>query len=133
MRGIRKNGQPYRVLIVDDSMFVIKQLRQILISEGFKVMGVAENGFEAVELYQERFEEIDLVTMDITMPKMDGISALERIMAINKDAVVIMISALGREDLIKRSIILGAKSFIVKPLDRHKVLDRLEAILQHFL
>ncbi|MDR2494870.1 MAG: response regulator, partial [Spirochaetaceae bacterium] len=88
---------------------------------------------EAVELYQERFEEIDLVTMDITMPKMDGISALERIMAINKNAVVIMISALGREDLIKRSIILGAKSFIVKPLDRHKVLDRLEAILQHFL
>ena len=130
MHGVKMNGKPYRVLIVDDSAFIAKQLSQILVSEGFEIAHVAENGAIGVEIYQEGFEDIDLVTLDITMPKMDGISALERIIAINKNAVVLMVSALGREDLIKRSIFIGAKGFIVKPLDREKVLTRITAVLQ---
>ena len=72
----------------------------------------------------------DLVTMDITMPKLDGISALEQIMAFDKNAKVVMVSALGKEELVKKSLMAGAKSYIVKPLDRKKVLERIAKVLQ---
>ena len=65
--------------------------------------------------------------MDITMPKMDGITALEHIMAFDKNAKVVMVSALGKEELVKKSLLLGAKNYIVKPLDRKKVLERIGA------
>jgi two-component system chemotaxis response regulator CheY len=67
--------------------------------------------------------------MDITMPKMDGITALEQIMAFDKNAKVVMVSALGKEELVKKSLMLGAKSYIVKPLDRKKVLERIAKVL----
>ena len=62
--------------------------------------------------------------MDITMPKMDGVTAMEKILEFDKEARVVMISALGKQDLVKKSLLLGAKNYIVKPLDRQKVLDR---------
>jgi two-component system chemotaxis response regulator CheY len=62
--------------------------------------------------------------MDITMPKMDGVTALEKIIEFDKDAAVVMISALGKQELVKKSLLLGAKNYIVKPLDRKKVLER---------
>ncbi|MDR2534818.1 MAG: response regulator [Treponema sp.] len=130
MCGVKANGKPYRVLIVDDSAFIAKQLSQILISDGFEIARIAPNGAVGLEVYKEEFQNIDLVTMDITMPKMDGISALEKVMAINKNAVVMMVSALGKEDMVKRSISIGAKGFIVKPLDRDKVLIRIASILE---
>ena len=116
--GVREDGAPYRVLVVDDSMFVTKQIQQILTSEGFEVVGVAVDGAEGVEKYKELHPNVDLVTMDITMPKMDGVSALEKIIEFDKNAVVIMISALGKQDLVKQSLMIGAKNYIVKPLDR---------------
>ncbi|ORC38331.1 response regulator [Marispirochaeta aestuarii] len=128
--GIGPNGKPYRVMIVDDSMFVKKQLGQILTSEGFEVVATAGTGKEALEIYQEKKGGIDLVTMDITMPVMDGVTALERIMALDKDAKIIMVSALGKQDLVKKSFMLGAKNYIVKPLDRKKVLERISRVLQ---
>ncbi|MDR2493592.1 MAG: response regulator [Spirochaetaceae bacterium] len=127
--GLRNDGRPYRVLVIDDSVFIAKQLSQILTSEGFEVAGTAENGAFGVERYQEMYPNVDLVTMDITMPKMDGIAALEKIIAFDKEAVVLMISALGKEDLVKKAIFIGAKGFIVKPLDRKKVLERIVAVL----
>jgi two-component system chemotaxis response regulator CheY len=63
--------------------------------------------------------------MDITMPKMDGVTALEKILEFDKDARIVMISALGKQDLVKKSLMLGAKNYIVKPLDRAKVLERI--------
>jgi two-component system, chemotaxis family, chemotaxis protein CheY len=122
--GLSDEGAPYRVLIVDDSMFITKQIGQILTSEGFDVIGTAENGQEGVEKYKELYPNVDVVTMDITMPKMDGVTALEKIVEFDKDAKVIMISALGKQDLVKKSLLLGAKNYIVKPLDRKKVLER---------
>jgi len=62
--------------------------------------------------------------MDITMPKMDGISSLEKILEFDKEAKVIMVSALGKQDLVKKALMIGAKNYIVKPLDRVKVLER---------
>lgn len=122
--GLSDEGAPYRVLIVDDSMFIAKQIGQILTSEGFEVIGTAENGQEGVEKYKELYPNVDVVTMDITMPKMDGVTALEKIIEFDKEAKVIMISALGKQDLVKKSLLLGAKNYIVKPLDRKKVLER---------
>jgi two-component system chemotaxis response regulator CheY len=128
--GVKPDGNPYRILIIDDSMFVGKQLSQILSSEGFEIAGIAEDGEAGVEMYKEQFPNIDLVTMDITMPKMDGITALGKIVEFDKNAKVIMISALGKEDLVKQSLVTGAKNYIVKPLDRKKVLERIASVLE---
>lgn len=127
--GLKSDGTAYKVLIVDDSMFVSKQLGQILASEGYDVVATAIDGVDGVEKYKELCPHVDLVTMDITMPKMDGITALEQIMAFDKNAKVVMVSALGKEELVKKSLMLGAKSYIVKPLDRKKVLERISKVL----
>ncbi|MBE6350672.1 MAG: response regulator [Spirochaetaceae bacterium] len=127
--GLKEDGTCFRVLVIDDSMFVAKQLGQILTSEGYEVVATAVDGKDGVEKYKELCPNVDLVTMDITMPKMDGITALEQIMAFDKNAKVVMVSALGKEELVKKSLMLGAKSYIVKPLDRKKVLERIAKVL----
>ena len=127
--GRKPDGSAYRILVVDDSMFVAKQIGQILSSEGYEIVATAADGAAGVDKYKEFFPNIDLVTMDITMPVMDGISALENIMKFDANANVIMISALGKQDLVKKSLLLGAKNYIVKPLDRKKVLERIRQVL----
>lgn len=129
LEGIKEDGSSYKILVVDDSLFVAKQLSQILTSEGYEVVATAVDGMEGIEKYKEFAPNVDLVTMDITMPKMDGISSLEAIMNFDKNAKVVMISALGKEDLVKRSLLIGAKNYIVKPLDRKKVLERIHTVL----
>jgi two-component system chemotaxis response regulator CheY len=128
--GQRPEGGSYRVLVVDDSMFIAKQLGQIFTSEGFEVIGTAGDGSQGLEKYKELYPNIDLVTMDITMPVMDGVSALEKILEFDKEANVIMVSALGKEDVVKKCLLMGAKSYIVKPLDRKKVLERVVSVLK---
>jgi len=128
--GIKPEGIPYKVLVVDDSMFIAKQLGQILTSEGFEVAGTATDGAQGVEKYKELHPNVDLVTMDITMPIMDGVTALEKILEFDKNANVIMVSALGKEDVVKKTLLMGAKSYIVKPLDRKKVLERIISVLK---
>jgi two-component system chemotaxis response regulator CheY len=129
--GLKPDGSGgYRVLIVDDSMFIAKQLGQILTSESFEIADTASDGAQGVEKYKALHPKIDLVTMDITMPVMDGVSALEKILEFDKNARVIMVSALGKEDVVKKCLLLGAKSFIIKPLDRKKVLERVISILK---
>jgi two-component system chemotaxis response regulator CheY len=128
--GLKPEGIPYKVLIVDDSMFVAKQISQILNSEGFEVIGTAKDGLEGVEKYKELHPNVDLVTMDITMPNMDGVTALKNIIEFDPKAIVIMISALGKQELVKQSLLAGAKNYIVKPLDRIKVLERITSVLK---
>ena len=128
--GLKDEGSKVRVLVVDDSIFVAKQLSQILSSEGYEIVATAEDGKEGVDKYKELCPNVDLVTIDITMPKMDGITALEHIMAFDKNAKVVMVSALGKEELVKKSLLLGAKNYIVKPLDRKKVLERIGAAIK---
>lgn len=128
--GLKDDGSKYRVLLVDDSIFVKKQLQQILLSQDYEVVYSAGDGEEAIAKYKEHYPNIDLVTMDITMPKMDGITALEQIMKFDKNARVVMISALGKEELVKKALLLGAKNFIIKPLDRVKVLERLASVVR---
>ena len=128
--GERVDGTKYRVLVVDDSMFVAKQLTQILTSDGYEIVATAVDGKDGVDKYKELCPNVDLVTMDITMPRMDGITALEQIIAFDKNARVVMVSALGKEELVKKSLLAGAKNYIVKPLDRKKVLERISASLK---
>ncbi len=128
--GKNSTGSAYRVLVVDDSVFVTKQISQILNSEGFEVVATAGNGEEGLDKYKELHPNVDIVTMDITMPKMDGVTALEKIVEFDKDAKVVMVSALGKQDLVKKALLLGAKNYIVKPLDRKKVLERVVSILK---
>lgn len=127
--GLKDDGTKYKVMIVDDSIFVAKQLGQILTSEGYDVVATAVDGKDGVDKYKTLAPGIDLVTMDITMPRMDGITALEQIIAFDKNAKVVMVSALGKEELVKKSLLLGAKNYIIKPLDRKKVLERISTCL----
>jgi two-component system chemotaxis response regulator CheY len=128
--GLKQDGSKVRVLVVDDSMFVAKQIGQILSSEGYEIIATAADGKEGVDKYKDLYPNVDVVTMDITMPRMDGITALEQIMAFDKNARVVMISALGKEELVKKSLLLGAKNYIVKPLDRKKVLERISSAVK---
>jgi two-component system, chemotaxis family, chemotaxis protein CheY len=129
MIGQKTDGTNYKVLIIDDSIFVVKQLRKILETEGFEIIDTAADGEEGVEKYKKSHPNVDLVTMDITMPKMDGITSLEKIIEFDKKAKVLMISALGKEDLVKKALLSGAKNYIVKPLDPAKVIDRIKSVL----
>ncbi len=115
------------VLIVDDLTFIKIVLRDILEKSGFRVVGEASNGAQAIALYQER--RPDVVLMDITMPGMDGLTALKKIKEIDPAARVIICSALGQQRLIVQAIQLGAKDFIVKPFQPPRVVSALKKAL----
>lgn len=129
-RGIRETGEPYRIMIVDDSMFVRKQMTSILQPEGFQIAQTATDGLEAIEKYEQNQDKIDLITLDITMPKMDGMVALKKLIEFDPKVLVIMVSALGNEDLVKKSLLIGAKHYVVKPLTREKVIPRIVSIFE---
>ncbi len=116
-----------KILIVDDAAFMRMMIKNILIKEGYEVVGEAENGAQAVEKYKELSP--DLVTMDITMPEMDGISAVKEIMKINKGAKVVMCSAMGQQAMVIDAIQAGAKDFIVKPFQPDRVIEAISKVL----
>ena len=115
------------VLIVDDLRFIKIVLRDILEKAGFRVVGEASNGEQAIALYQDT--RPDVVLMDITMPGMDGLTALRRIREIDAGARVIICSALGQQQLIVQAIQAGAKDFIVKPFQAQRVIASLKKAL----
>lgn len=110
-----------KILIVDDAAFMRMMIKDILSKNGFNVVGEAADGAKAVEMYKET--KPDLVTMDITMPEMDGITALKEIKNIKSDAKVIMCSAMGQQAMVIDAIQAGAKDFIVKPFQADRVLE----------
>ena len=112
-----------KVLIIDDAIFMRAALRLMLEKNGYTVVGEAENGKAGVTKFNQL--RPDIVTMDITMPEMDGVEALKEIMNIDKTAKVIMVSAVGQERIVREAIIAGAKSFIVKPFKDEHVLKTL--------
>ncbi|HZW68223.1 MAG TPA: response regulator [Pseudogracilibacillus sp.] len=116
-----------KILIVDDAAFMRMMIKDILEKNGYEVIGEAENGNVAVEKYKEL--NPDLVTMDITMPEKDGITALKEIKEIDADSVVIMCSAMGQQAMVIDAIQAGAKDFIVKPFQADRVIEAVSKAL----
>ncbi len=114
------------VLIVDDASFMRLAMRNLLVPNGYEIVGEAGNGREAIELYKEL--NPDFVLMDITMPDMGGIEAVKCIKEIDDGAKIIMCSALGQQAKIVEAIDAGALDFVVKPFQPE---DVLEAIKRH--
>jgi two-component system chemotaxis response regulator CheY len=112
-----------KVLIVDDAAFMRMMLRDILAKNGFEVVGEADNGKVAVQMYNDL--KPDVVTMDITMPEMDGIAAVKEIKAADPAAKVVMVSAMGQQAMVIEAIRSGAADFIVKPFQPDRVLEAL--------
>lgn len=110
------------LLIVDDAAFMRLNLKNIL-KDKYEIVGEAENGIEAVEMYKE--ENPDYVTMDITMPEMDGLEAIKAIMDIDPEAQIIVCSAMGQQKMVIQAIDAGAKDFIVKPFKDERVINAL--------
>jgi len=110
-----------KIMIVDDAAFMRMMVKDILAKNGYEIVGEAENGAVAVEKYQEL--QPDLVTMDITMPEMDGITAVKEIKKIDGDARIIMCSAMGQQAMVIDAIQAGAKDFIVKPFQPERVIE----------
>ncbi|MGH4125784.1 MAG: response regulator [Clostridium sp.] len=116
-----------KVLIVDDAAFMRMMIKDILEKNGFEVIGEANNGLKAVELY--KVEKPDVVTMDITMPDMDGIEAVKAIKLIDPTAKIIMCSAMGQQSMVMDAIRAGAKDFIVKPFQADRVLEAIKKVI----
>ena len=116
-----------RVLIVDDAAFMRMMIKDILSKNGYEVVGEAENGQKAVEKFQEL--RPDLTTMDITMPEMDGITAVKEIKKIDANAKVIMCSAMGQQAMVIEAIQCGARDFIVKPFQPDRVLEAVRKVI----
>jgi len=116
-----------RILIVDDAAFMRMMIKDILIKNGFEVVGEASDGAQAVDKYKEL--KPDLVTMDITMPEMDGIAALKVIREFDPNAKVVMCSAMGQQAMVIDAIQAGAKDFIVKPFQADRVLEAIKKTL----
>jgi len=116
------------VLVVDDTAFMRSVIREILSSEGFEV-AEAENGKVALEIYENI--RPDVVTLDIVMPEMDGIEVLKKLKEMDPNAKVIMCTALGEEQILKRAIKMGAKGYVIKPFQPNKVVEEVKKVLEY--
>lgn len=116
-----------KVLVVDDAQFMRMMLKDILTKNGFEIIGEAKNGAEALERYKEL--KPDIVTLDITMPEVDGITALKNIKEYDPSAKAVMCSAMGQQGMVIESIQAGAKDFIVKPFQADRVIEAIRKAL----
>ncbi len=109
-----------KILIVDDSRTSRKILREYLTEAGHEIVAEAENGQDCVEKYSE-FKP-DIVTLDITMPVLDGLAALKEIKKIDPNAKVVMVTAVGKQNMVVEAIKSGASEFVTKPFDKDNIL-----------
>ena len=116
-----------KILIVDDAAFMRMMIKDILEKNSFEIVGEANNGIVAVDLYKK--EKPDVVTMDITMPDMDGIEAVKQIKAYDPNAKIVMCSAMGQQSMVMEAIRAGAKDFIVKPFQADRVLEAIKKVI----
>lgn len=115
-----------KILVVDDAEFLRVRISKMLTGDGHEIVE-AENGLKAVSTYKS--SKPDLVLMDITMPEMDGLTALKEIRAFDPKAKVIMLTALGQESVVLEAIKSGARDFVVKPFERERILNAIGKLL----
>ncbi len=116
-----------KLLLTDDAPIIRLKLKNIVTEQGYEVVGEANNGEEAVKLYKDL--KPDLVTMDIVMPEKTGIEALEEILAFDKAAKIIMVTAIDQRESLMKAIRLGAVDYVVKPFDDARVLEAISKAL----
>ena len=114
------------VLIVDDSSLMRRLIKNIVVKNGYDVLGEAENGKKGVEKYKEL--RPDFVTLDLIMEEMNGLEALKLIIQEDPDASVIIVSSMGQEVIVRDAIIAGAKHFLLKPFDERQVIDAISKL-----
>lgn len=118
------------IMVVDDSAITIKKLSAMLEDMGHSVVHVAKTGTAAVEAFKT--VQPDLVTMDITMPDMDGIEATKRILALSPTALVVMITSHGQEQMVMDAIEAGAKGYVLKPFKREKLEEYITQVIARY-
>jgi len=123
-------NQSLKILVVDDSMITVKKLEKLLVDIGHEVIHRSKTGLEAIAHYKDFLP--DLVTMDITMPDMDGIEATKRILAIDPDALIIMVTSHGQENMVMDAIDAGAKGYVLKPIRIEKLTDTIDKVLTRY-
>ncbi|WP_369417965.1 response regulator [Cohnella mopanensis] len=117
-----------KIMVVDDAAFLRAMLKDILVKAGHEVISEAANGEEAIERYRKL--RPDLVTMDITMPIMEGVEAVKEIRKMDPTANIVMCSAIGQRNLIIEAIQSGAKDFIVKPFHASRVVEAINKAIE---
>jgi two-component system chemotaxis response regulator CheY len=124
---LRKDNQPVRYLVVDDSLFARKNLIKMVQAFGGEVAGEAGDGLTAIAEYARA--KPDIVLMDITMPQMEGIEAVERIVRQHPDARIVMVSSVGYQENILAALQKGAKHFVQKPVKPDVLYEILRYVL----
>ncbi len=119
-----------KVMVVDDSTITTKKLTSMLEDMGHEVVHIAKTGQAAVDAFKELAP--DLVTMDITMPDMDGIEATKRIMSLSPAALVIMVTSHGQEQMVMDAIEAGAKGYVLKPFKRDKLEEYINQVITRY-
>jgi two-component system chemotaxis response regulator CheY len=119
-----------KILIVDDSLIIRKKVAKLVKELGHEVAYNAKNAEEAIEAYKKN--KVDLITMDIAMPDMDGISAVKEIMKIDKDAKIIMVTSHGQEDMVIKSIKAGAVGYMLKPVTKDKLATAIGEVFEEY-
>ena len=117
-----------KILVCDDSAFMRMMLKKLLIDNGHEVIGEAGDGMQAVQLFRQL--KPDLTTMDITMPKLDGVEAARLIRDENPVAKIIMVTAIGQQAVMNEALQAGASEFLVKPFDPEQVLSTIQKLLK---
>ena len=115
------------VLIADDSKYLRLMIRKILKKHGHTIVAEAETGLGAIEQYRQKLP--DVVTMDVVMPRMNGLLAIKEIMQMDPKARIIVVTALGHEHLVRQALNIGAKDFIIKPFKVDQLVRAVEGVL----
>lgn len=115
------------ILIVDDSTYLRVMIKKILKKMGHNIIAEASNGEEAIEAFKTH--RPDLVTMDVVMPKMNGLIAVKNILNMDSKAIIIIVTALGHEPMIRQAIKIGAKDFVIKPFKQDELVKAVEGVL----
>lgn len=116
-----------KILVVDNASFMRNSLKYIVETAGHEVVGMAQDGSEAIKLYKELKPDVTL--MDVLMEGMDGIQALENIRKEDSKAKVIMVTALGQENMVERAKELGSVGYIRKPFKVAEIINEVERVM----
>ncbi|MDP4091862.1 MAG: response regulator [Bacillota bacterium] len=117
----------FSFVVVDDAVFMRTLLKKMLEEAGFSVLGQASNGYEAID--EAKKCQPDIMTLDITMPDMDGIKAVKEVLKVSPKTRIIMVSAMGQQSMVIEAIKLGARDFVVKPFEKSRVLEAVKNVM----